>query len=51
MWHLIEAALAFDTEWANRRELWFDCGFQSYADRIDGKRGETPVVTIFVRKR
>lgn len=33
-------------EWATRHELWFDCGFQSYADRIEGEPEETPVVTI-----
>ncbi|GLI99017.1 restriction endonuclease [Sphingobium sp. BS19] len=33
-------------EWATRHELWFDCGFQSYAERVDGEPGETPVVTI-----
>lgn len=33
-------------EWAIRHELWFDCGFQSYAERVDGEPGITPVVTI-----
>jgi hypothetical protein len=33
-------------EWATRHELWFDCGFQSYAERVDGEPGEPPVVTI-----
>ncbi|TBN18061.1 restriction endonuclease [Agrobacterium cavarae] len=33
-------------EWATRHELWFDCGFQSYAKRIDGEPGTTPVATI-----
>lgn len=33
-------------EWATRHELWYDCGFQSYADRVDGEPGQTPVVTI-----
>ena len=33
-------------EWATRHELWFDCGFQSYAERVDGEPGITPVVTI-----
>lgn len=32
--------------WAEKHDLWFDCGFQSYAERIDGEPGETPVVTI-----
>lgn len=32
--------------WATRHELWFDCGFQTYADRVDGEPGEPPVVTI-----
>lgn len=33
-------------EWATRHDLWFDCGFQSYADRVGGEPGLTPVVTI-----
>ena len=33
-------------EWATRHELWFDCGFQSYADRVEGEPENTPVVTI-----
>ena len=33
-------------KWADKHELWFDCGFQTYAKRIDGEPGETPVVTI-----
>lgn len=33
-------------EWATHHELWFDCGFQSYADRAEGEPEETPVVTI-----
>lgn len=33
-------------EWATRHELWVDCGFQTYAERIDGEPGQTPVVTI-----
>lgn len=33
-------------DWAVKHELWFDCGFQSYAERVDGKPGDTPVVTI-----
>lgn len=32
--------------WAEKHELWFDCGFQSYAKRIDAEPIETPVVTI-----
>lgn len=32
--------------WATRHELWYDCGFQSYAERIDGEPGITPVITI-----
>lgn len=33
-------------EWATKNELWFDCGFQSYAERVDGEPGTPPVVTI-----
>ncbi|WP_421698394.1 restriction endonuclease [Ancylobacter sp.] len=33
-------------EWATRHDLWFDCGFQSYAERINGEPGEPPVATI-----
>jgi hypothetical protein len=33
-------------EWATRHELWFDCGFRTFADQIDRQPGETPVVTI-----
>lgn len=32
--------------WATARGLWFDAGFQSFAERIDGEPGETPVSTI-----
>lgn len=33
-------------QWATKHELWFDCGFQSYAKRIDAEPTGTPVVTI-----
>ncbi|QQA41523.1 restriction endonuclease [Pelagovum pacificum] len=33
-------------EWAIRHELWFDCGFKSFAERVGGEPGEPPVVTI-----
>lgn len=32
--------------WATRHELWFDCGFQSFAERIKGEPGDPPIVTI-----
>lgn len=32
--------------WATKHKLWFDCGFQSYAERVDGEPGIAPVVTI-----
>lgn len=32
--------------WATKHELWYDCGFQTYAERVDGEPGTTPVVTI-----
>ncbi len=38
--------LQFDIEqWAIRHEIWDDCGFQSYAHRVDGEP-LAPVVTI-----
>ncbi|WP_237703816.1 restriction endonuclease [Rhodospirillum rubrum] len=33
-------------EWAARHELWFDCGFQTYAQRVDGEPEAAPVATI-----
>ncbi|MEH6832666.1 MAG: restriction endonuclease [Sulfitobacter sp.] len=33
-------------KWARKHDLWFDCGFQSYSERVDGDPGETPVATI-----
>jgi hypothetical protein len=33
-------------EWAIRHELWYDCGFQSYAERVDGEPSSPPVATI-----
>lgn len=33
-------------QWATEHELWLDCGFQSYAERVDAEPGDTPVVTI-----
>jgi hypothetical protein len=33
-------------QWATKHELWLDCGFQSYAKRIDAEPIEAPVVTI-----
>lgn len=32
--------------WAKRHDLWFDCGFQSYSERVDGDPGDMPVATI-----
>lgn len=37
--HAIEA-------WAVARGLWLDAGFQSFAERVDGEPGPTPVATI-----
>ena len=34
--------------WAITRELWFDSGFQSFSERVDGDPGLTPVATILV---
>lgn len=33
-------------KWATSHELWFDCGFQSFFERVKGEPGEAPVVTI-----
>lgn len=33
-------------KWADKHGLWFDCGFQSYAERVDGEPDTTPVATI-----
>lgn len=32
--------------WAEKQNLWFDCGFQSYAERVDGDPEGTPVATV-----
>ncbi|HAX10644.1 MAG TPA: restriction endonuclease [Marinobacter hydrocarbonoclasticus] len=32
--------------WATKNDLWLDCGFQSWADRVDGEPGDPPVATI-----
>jgi hypothetical protein len=32
--------------WATARGLWFDTGFQTFAERVDGEPGLTPVATI-----
>lgn len=33
-------------QWARTKELWHDCGFQSYLKRVDGQPGDPAVVTI-----
>ncbi|MEQ8260495.1 MAG: restriction endonuclease [Alcanivorax sp.] len=33
-------------KWAVANDLWFDCGFQSYAHRVDGEPSDPPVATI-----
>lgn len=33
-------------KWASANGLWFDCGFQSWAHRIDGEPGDPAVATI-----
>ena len=33
-------------EWATKNDLWFDCGFQSWADRIDEEPSDPAVATI-----
>lgn len=42
----IEALEQAIETWATQRDLWFDSGFQSYAHRVDGEPGPTPVATI-----
>lgn len=38
--------LAVET-WATAREIWFDCGFKSYHEQVDGEPSETdPVVCV-----
>lgn len=32
--------------WATARGLWFDAGFQTFAERVDGEPGLIPVATI-----
>lgn len=32
--------------WAESRDLWFDCGFTTYLDHVDGEPPEPPVVSI-----
>lgn len=32
--------------WATAKALWFDCGFQSYAERVGGEPTDLPVATI-----
>jgi hypothetical protein len=33
--------------WARPRDMWHDCGFQSFAERGGGEPGEGAVVTVF----
>lgn len=32
--------------WAEAHELWFDCGFTSYHEHVDGEPQDPPVVTL-----
>lgn len=32
--------------WAERHDVWFDCGFKTYLDHVDGELGEEPVAFI-----
>lgn len=33
--------------WAAKHDLWYDCGFHSFAKYVDAEPSEEPVVTIF----
>lgn len=33
--------------WARPRDMWHDCGFQSFAERVGAEPGEYAVVTVF----
>ncbi|PDS75661.1 restriction endonuclease [Rhizobium sp. L43] len=34
-------------QWATKRDIWYDCGFKSYLDHVDGEPSETqPVVCV-----
>lgn len=33
-------------EWAISKDLWFDCGFKSYLEHVNGEPSSPPVVTI-----
>lgn len=30
--------------WAEKNDLWYDSGFTSYAERVQGEPGESPLV-------
>lgn len=34
-------------EWAEKHELWFDCGFTSWIERYDDEPFENPCVLVF----
>ncbi len=33
-------------KWATNRHIWFDCGFKTYKEHVDGEPGKVPVVSI-----
>ena len=43
---VVESLRSSIRAWAAKHNLWFDCGFQSYAERVNGEREIAPVVTI-----
>lgn len=32
--------------WARSHDLWFDCGFKSHIEHVDGEPNELPIITI-----
>ena len=33
-------------EWATSKDLWFDCGFKSYLEHVNGEPSSPPIVTM-----
>ncbi len=34
-------------EWATSKDLWFDCGFKSYLEHVNGEPKSPPITTLF----
>jgi hypothetical protein len=46
---LVERVRRFEAEieaWATKLDIWFECGFRSYAEHVDGEPSEPAVITI-----